>query len=218
MIKGIIFDFDGTVANTMPVVFACYDYSTEKILGKKADRAPFLETFGLPLVVCLTKVFGEEDGLKICDEYRAYQELHHDELIQPFPHVKETLEQLRQRGIPMAIVTSKGRATCLRGARCLGIDTYFTAVISADMVKHPKPDAEPTRMALESIGTLPGETLVVGDAPFDLMSGRTAGCQTAAVEYSLIAKEKFTGTARPDYWLKDLADLLLLIQDGKKKL
>ena len=51
MIKGIIFDFDGTLANTLPVIFACYDYSTEKILGKKADRAPFIETFGLPLTV-----------------------------------------------------------------------------------------------------------------------------------------------------------------------
>ena len=55
MIKGIVFDFDGTLANTLPVIFACYDYSTEKILGKKADRAPFIETFGLPLTVCLTK-------------------------------------------------------------------------------------------------------------------------------------------------------------------
>ena len=35
MIRGIIFDFDGTLADTMPIVFACYDYSTEKVLGKK---------------------------------------------------------------------------------------------------------------------------------------------------------------------------------------
>ena len=35
MIKGLVFDFDGTLANTLPVIFACYDYSTEKVLGKK---------------------------------------------------------------------------------------------------------------------------------------------------------------------------------------
>ena len=99
MIRGIIFDFDGTLANTMPIVFACYDYSTEKVLGKKADRAPFIETFGQPLKVCLTTVFGEEKGSLICDEYRAYQELHHDELIRPFPNVKETLEKLQSRRI-----------------------------------------------------------------------------------------------------------------------
>ena len=102
MTKGIIFDFDGTLANTLPVIFACYDYSTEKILGRKADRAPFIETFGQPLYVCLTSIFGVEAGSRICDEYRAYQDLHHDELIRPFPHVKETLEQIRAAGIPMA--------------------------------------------------------------------------------------------------------------------
>ena len=178
MIKGIIFDFDGTLANTLPVIFACYDYSTEKVLGKKADRAPFIETFGLPLKICLTKVFGEETGSRICDEYRAYQELHHDELIQSFPKVKETLEQLQQMQIPMAVVTSKTTATCLRGARCLGIDSYFVTVIGSDIVKHPKPDAEPTRMALERLGMRPEETLCVGDAPFDIMSGKAAGCLT----------------------------------------
>ena len=154
MIKGIIFDFDGTLANTLPVIFACYDYSTEKILGKKADRAPFIETFGLPLTVCLTKIFGKEKGSRICEEYRAYQELHHDELIRPFPNVKETLEQLQRMHIPMAVVTSKTTATCLRGARCLGIYKFFVTVIGSDIVTHPKPDAEPTRMALEKLGTL----------------------------------------------------------------
>jgi len=211
MINGIIFDFDGTLANTLPVIFACYDYSTEKILGKKADRAPFIETFGQPLLVCLTSVFGEEKGRLICDEYRAYQELHHDELIRPFPNVKETLEQLQQMHIPMAVVTSKSTATCLRGARCLGIENYFAAVIGSDAVTHPKPDAEPTRMALAKLGTLPEETLCVGDAPFDIMSGRAAGCKTAAVEYTQVAREKFTGNAQPDHWLKDLTALAPLL-------
>lgn len=208
MIKGIVFDFDGTLANTLPVIFACYDYSTEKILGRKADRAPFIETFGLPLKICLTKVFGEGTGSRICDEYRAYQELHHDELIRPFPKVKETLERLQQMHIPMAVVTSKSTATCLRGARCLGIDRFFVTVIGSDMVKHPKPDAEPTRMALDILGTPPEETLCVGDAPFDIMSGKAAGCLTAAVEYTQVTKNKFTGRAKPDFWLHDIKELL----------
>jgi pyrophosphatase PpaX len=215
MIKGIIFDFDGTLGNTLPVIFACYDHSTEKILGKKADRAPFIETFGQPLIVCLTSVFGEEKGRLICDEYRAYQEIHHDELIRSFPRVKETLEVLQQMNIPMAVVTSKSTATCLRGAHCLGIENYFVTVIGSDAVTHPKPDAEPARMALEKLGTLPEETLCVGDAPFDIMSGRGAGCITAAVEYTQVAREKFAGKAAPDYWLKDLTEIVTLFEKNK---
>jgi len=212
MIKGIIFDFDGTLANTLPVIFACYDYSTEKILGKKADRAPFIETFGLPLQVCLTRIFGEETGSRICDEYRAYQELHHDELIRPFPKVKETLEHLQKAAIPMAVVTSKSTATCLRGARCLGIDRYFKDVIGADRVKHPKPDPEPVCTALQVLGTVPEETLCVGDAPYDMISGRDAGCQTAAVTYTQFDLERFKNIVMPDYWIKDLTGILPLLE------
>ena len=212
MIKGIVFDFDGTLANTLPVIFACYDYSTEKVLGKKADRAPFIETFGQPLYICLTSIFGEEKGSRICDEYRAYQEIHHDELIRPFPGVKETLEQLRQMHIPMAVVTSKSTPTCRRGAKCLGIEHFFTAVIGADEVQHPKPDPEPTQMALRKLGTKPEDTLCVGDAPYDIMSAKTAGCYTAAVEYTQFDLRKFKTMVTPDYWLKDLPALLPLLK------
>ena len=212
MIRGIIFDFDGTLANTMPIVFACYDYSTEKVLGKNADRAPFIETFGLPLKVCLTTVFGEEKGSLILDEYRSYQAIHHDELIRPFPKVKETLEQLQQMHIPIAVVTSKTTATCLRGARCLGIDGYLPIIIGSDAVTHPKPDPEPTRMALEKLGTRPEETLCVGDAPFDLISARAAGCHTAAVEYTQFDRKKFSEMIEPEAWLKDMGELLPLLK------
>ena len=211
-IKGIIFDFDGTLANTLPIIFACYDYSTEKVLGKKADRAPFIETFGQPLYVCLTSIFGEEKGSKICDEYRAYQDIHHDELIRPFPGVKETLERLQQMQIPMAVVTSKSTATCLRGAKCLGIAEFFVTVIGSEKVTHPKPDPEPTRIALEILGTKPEETLCIGDAPYDIMSGKTAGCYTAAVEYTQFNLNKFKAMVTPDYWLKDMPSLLTLLE------
>ena len=212
MIKGLIFDFDGTLANTLPVIYACYDYSTEKVLGKKADRAPFIETFGQPLYVCLTSIFGEEKGSRICDLYREYQEIHHDELIRPFPGVKETLEQLRQMGIPMAVVTSKSTATCRRGAKCLGIADFFVSVTGADQVTHPKPDPEPTRIALEKLGTKPEETLCIGDAPYDIMSGKAAGCCTAAVEYSQFDLIKFKAMVAPDHWLKDMSALLPLLE------
>ena len=212
MIKGIVFDFDGTLANTLPVIFACYDYSTEKVLGKKADRAPFIETFGQPLYICLTTIFGEVKGSKICDEYRAYQEIHHDELIRPFPGVKETLEQLQQMGIPMAVVTSKSTPTCLRGARCLGIADYFVTVIGSEQVTHPKPDPEPTKMALEKLGTKPEETLCVGDAPYDIISGKNAGCHTAAIEYTQFDLQKFKAMVSPDHWLQDIPALLPLLK------
>ena len=127
------------------------------------------------------------------------------------------MEQLQQMHIPMAVVTSKTTATCLRGARCLGIDKFFVTVIGSDIVTHPKPDAEPTRMALEKLGTRSEETLCVGDAPFDIMSGRAAGCKTVAVKYTQVAREKFTGMAKPDGWIEDITDLLSFnLREGER--
>lgn len=48
MIQGILFDFDGTLADTSPVIFDCYDYATEAVLGHRAPRAPYVRTFGQP--------------------------------------------------------------------------------------------------------------------------------------------------------------------------
>ena len=42
MIQGILFDFDGTLADTSPVIFDCYAYATEKVLGHKAPLQPYL--------------------------------------------------------------------------------------------------------------------------------------------------------------------------------
>ena len=75
-----------------------------------------------------------------------------------------------------------------------------------------KPDPEPTRMALEKLGTRPEETLCVGDAPFDLISARAAGCHMAAVEYTQFDRKKFAEMIEPEVWLKDMGELLPLLK------
>ena len=72
-------------------------------------------------------------------------------------------------------------------------------------------------MALERLGMRPEETLCVGDAPFDIMSGKAAGCLTAAVKYTQVDAERFKSPATPDYWLTDLEDLILLVGEGTRR-
>ena len=61
--------------------------------------------------------------------YREFNLKYHDELIKPFPGVKETLSVLQQRGIKMAVVTSKKVPMAKRGLQCMGLETYIEAVI-----------------------------------------------------------------------------------------
>ncbi|MGI6262494.1 MAG: HAD family hydrolase [Succiniclasticum sp.] len=214
MIRGILFDFDGTLADTSPVIFDCYDYATEKILGHKAPREPYVRTFGQPLRPALINLYGETDGNAICDVYRRRQDEVHDRLIRPFPGVRETLEALRERNLPMAVVTSKLNASCRRGLRCLGLEEFFPMVISSDLVAEPKPHPASALLALQKLGLDNGDAssvLLVGDSTFDMKCGKGAGCTTVAVEYTLVDREALRREGRPDYWIHSMPDLLPLI-------
>lgn len=216
-INGIIFDFDGTLANTTPLIFSSFDYATEKVLGHKADRGPYLKTFGQPLRPSLIRLYGEEKGEQICELYRSYQEKHQDELLQPFPGVKETLAVLQERGLPTVIVTSRLSGTCRRCLDMLGLTSYIGGIIGADMIAKYKPDPEPSLRGLELL-RLPGEqVLAVGDTPYDLLSAKGAGCHTAAVEYTAFGKEKLLRQVTPEYWLHTMPDLLTLIEKSEQE-
>lgn len=210
-INGIIFDFDGTLANTTPLIFSSFDYATEKVLGQKADRGPYLETFGQPLRPSMIRLYGKENGEKICEAYRSYQEKHHDELLESFPGVKETLAALRERDLPLVIVTSRFYETCVHCLDTLGLHSYIKGIIGGDMITRYKPDPEPSLKGLELLG-LPGEqVLAIGDTPYDLLSAREAGCHTAAVAYTVFGRENLLRLVTPDYWLDTMPDLLPLL-------
>lgn len=213
MIQGILFDFDGTLADTSPVIFDCYDYATEAVLGHRAPRAPYVRTFGQPLRPALIDLFGETDGTAICEVYRKRQDEVHDRLIRPFPGVYETLEALRKRNLPVAVVTSKHHASCRRGLRYLGLEEFFPLVVSSDLVAEPKPHPASALLALEKLGRS-GEAssvLMVGDSVFDMKCGKGAGCLTVAVEYTLVDREALRREGRPDYWIRSMPDLLTLL-------
>ena len=209
-VKGIIFDFDGTLADTSPIIFASFDHSCRKVLGHTVDRKDFIRTFGQPLRPSLEKLFPGKGG-EICDIYRAYQQVHHDELIRPFPGVRETLESLRERGIRMAVVTSKFTETALRGMNCVGIASFFEDVIGAEKITRPKPDPQPCLEALDILGVDPSQCLCVGDSPYDLVSGKKAGCTTVAVDYSLFERDLLHQWGNPDHTVSTMPDLLPLI-------
>lgn len=104
----------------------------------------------------------------LCAVYREFNLKYHDELIKPFPGVKETLSVLQQRGIKMAVVTSKKVPMAKRGLQCMGLETYIEAVIGCDICQHHKPHPEPMEKALSALKLKAEECLCIGDSPFDL--------------------------------------------------
>ena len=91
------------------------------------------------------------------------------------PGVREILDFLRQRRIPMALATSTHLDHTLRRLELAGLDGYFKAIITGDQVEHSKPDPEIYAKACQALGTDPAHTLAVEDSRNGILSASSAG-------------------------------------------
>jgi pyrophosphatase PpaX len=119
------------------------------------------------------------------------------------------LPALRDRGTRIGIVTSKREDVARRTLSVCGLDAHVEVLVCAEHVTRGKPDPEAVHMALEALDltNVADETLFVGDSPFDLRAGRSAGTRTAAVCWGACTRETLVAES-PDYVMERLEELL----------
>ena len=85
-IKGILFDFDGTIANTIDLIIATFEDTCREVLGFTPEREKIVATFGLPLPEAMIALSGKPELVETMrDAYREYNNAHHDDMIRPIP-------------------------------------------------------------------------------------------------------------------------------------
>ena len=114
-----------------------------------------------------------------------------------YPGVREGLAAMRARGWRLACVTNKPRAFALALLEAKGLALAFGQVFGGDSFERQKPDPLPLLKTCEALGTLPGETLMVGDSRNDCEAARAAGCPVVLVSYGYNHGEP-AADARPD--------------------
>lgn len=212
-VRAVLYDFDGTLADSTELIMRCYRHTMRTHLGECPPDEAWLAGFGTPLETQIARFArGPEEHEAMLASYRAYQDEHHDTLLTPFPGAAETVAELARRGVPLAIVTSKLRRGTLRGMDLCGITDHIPVIVTPEDVRNPKPDPEPVRVALERLGVAPEEAVFVGDSPHDMVSGRAAGTRTAAVLWGPFPREALLAE-RPDVLLERQEDVLRLV-DG----
>lgn len=218
-IRGILFDFDGTLGNTTPLILATFHKTLEHYLGPDygITDQEIINTFGLPLRDGLARFVGPDRIEEKVAYYRKYNNEWHDAMIASFPQVGDGCAKIKEAGIPQIVVTSKLHDSCLRGLHCIGLDTFMDTIVGCEQCTDHKPNPEPMEKGAAALGLAPEECLCVGDSPFDMMSGRRAGCTTVKVAWSSFLPESFSGEAEPDFIIHTLAELLDIIRELNQK-
>lgn len=204
----VLFDLDGTLLNTNDLVLESLQYTIRTHLGTVIEDRELYKYFGQPLVNIMADLDSSQ-AERMVQTYREYSAEKHDYLTKVFPKVPETVKELKQRGIPTAVVTSKLKTLACRGLELFKLEGYFDACIAFEDTEKHKPDPAPIFKALEAIGfdVENHRVMMVGDSPYDIICASNAGVISAVVEWSLHPREVLEA-CKPDIWLTDFPALL----------
>ena len=186
MTRLVILDFDGTLADTQPLIVHSLQRTISELNLPQRTDAQCRSIIGLPLAECFVRLLGVDDVMaeRCADVYRrVFDEDNHPGTVTLFPHVLETLQKLHSSGHLLAVCSSRGRPTLEAFVRDFHLEPLIAMVVSANDVQLHKPHPEPVLRILSALNVGAGEAVVVGDASYDILMGRNAGCRTVGVTY-----------------------------------
>jgi phosphoglycolate phosphatase len=213
MIKNILFDFDGTLADTQEGILATEREMLRRMGFTEPAREQMCSAIGLPLPESL-RIGCDIPDERVDEAVKLYRDLFFDyapQHIVIFEGVKETLAAFAKRGIRMAIATSRSSNSLTAILETHQLADYFPERVTADCGIKAKPAPDMVLYLLDKMAIKAEETLVVGDTTFDLLMGKGAGCLTAGVSYGNHSREMLA-TARPDWIVDRFPDLMPLLE------
>ncbi len=210
--KLIILDFDGTLGDSNKLIVDTMQAVIRELGLPDRTREECSSTIGLPLKECFTSIIpmSEEMGDRCVQTYfRIFDENNVPGAVPAFPGVLDTLHQLHREGILLSIASSRNSASLKGFVRDFGIEGIVPYVLGADNVSKAKPDPAPVLQTLAHFGIAAEDTLVVGDAAFDIKMGANAHAFTCGVTYGNGSAEELK-SAGADYLINSFTELLKL--------
>jgi beta-phosphoglucomutase len=212
--RALIFDWDGVLLDSG----SAYYYGYERVLQEAGITTTPREIFlreGQPTGQLLAHIFSNrrilvsESMLKaMVERRREYQSAIGCEF---FPEIWKVLSELRDAGYQLGIVTGSWRKS-VEMALTKALEARFDVVITADDVKHPKPDPEPFRDAAAKLALPPAQCLVVENAPFGIETAHAAGCSAIAICTTLSSED----LQEADWIVPDHGALEVLLRSEEK--
>ena len=159
----------------------------------------------------LKKKYGKADVRVLAAGVNAYLKEKYLHLY-PYPGVKETLTELKKKGLKLAVVSDGTRLKAWMRLNEAGIDRFFDIVVTHEDTCKKKPCKEPFLSACERLEVRPEECLFIGDWPErDIAGAKAVGMKTVLARYGLVASDD--GTNKADYEIKEIKDVLEIINE-----
>ncbi|PJE35549.1 haloacid dehalogenase [Pseudooceanicola lipolyticus] len=210
--RTVIFDLDGTLADTSGDLIAAANYCFRDMgLGDVLDPARdagialrggrMMLSRGLERMMLFDAATVDQYYPVLLEAYAQAIDTH----TVLYPGAMEAVEALRGRGYGVGICTNKPESLAELLLTRLGVRGAFASMIGADTLRVRKPDPEPLREAARRAGGDPAMCLLVGDSDTDRSTARAAGVPCALVTFGPSGDDM--AALQPEALLASYADL-----------
>lgn len=204
MIKdGIIFDFDGTLADTSEGVLGGVEYALRSLKVDVPEKSVLKEFIGPTLYESFTRVTGlsHADAERAIELYREFYVPRGVYMLKAYDGIGEMLAELKERGVKLSVASSKPYYQLKLAVEALGFTSLFDKITGADPTeRHSK------KSMLFKEARLAANSIVVGDSVFDIVGAHEAGLPVIALTYGF-GKQDEIAAAGPEYTAASVAEL-----------
>ena len=202
--KGFLFDLDGTLVDSLPVVERSWRRWADRFAIAHDDVMAFIH--GKQAITSIRHFMPgrSEDDIQAEFSWLERIEAEDTEGITALPGAIALLQHLDEAGIPWAIVTSGSIPVAHARHRAAGLP-QAKVFVTAEQVQRGKPAPDAYLLGAQLLGLAPQDCAVVEDAPAGLIAGLNAGCRTIAVNVPTDAPR----LAEADFIITSLASLVV---------
>ncbi|TYQ18328.1 UNVERIFIED_CONTAM: phosphoglycolate phosphatase/pyrophosphatase PpaX [Acetivibrio alkalicellulosi] len=209
----IIFDLDGTLADTVPLTIFSIKEVVRELAGKEMSDEDVIREFGPVDTKIVENLVDEKIKDKAVNLYIKIFSENFDKYVQPIKGITELFDVLMKNRIRIGLFTGRGLKVSNIILEKLKIKNYFDAFLTGDDTKKPKPDPEGIHMVLNRLDSKPYESAYVGDFDVDIMASKAAGVMSILALWASNASTKLL-ELNPDKSFKTPYEFIDWIEKG----
>ncbi len=211
-LRGVIFDLDGTLADTLPICITAFRQALHEFTGRDYTDGEITAQFGPSEEGVFLHETPERAQEAVQLYWKAYEQAH-ESVREPFPGILDALQFLHERHICVAVVTGKGPHSAAISLRLLGLTSQFDIVEAGSPQGVIKPQAIGKVLAEWQLP--PTAVAYVGDATADVTSARQAGVIPLAAAWAPTADYEALCAMEPEETFRTVEDLITWVQKSK---
>ncbi|WP_186579809.1 HAD family hydrolase [Aquibacillus kalidii] len=209
--KAVIFDFDGTLADTLPVCFYSFQAVFRDFDNKEVTPDEIKAMFGPSETGIIRENLIDSNHDKAIELYYEKYSEKHNELVLENEEINDLLLSLKREGYKLGIVTGKARRSLLISLHCLNMNDLFDVIITGDDVTIPKPHPEGLNKALAQLNIKNTDAIFLGDSDADISAGKQAHVHTIGVNW-LPNYQTLAFAVQPDEMLSNINEFKQVLE------